>query len=66
MGGGHIPGVIPLAVEDVFQTIKNVINVFLFTCLVIKPLVFLTDAFILFQVSKERVPSQGVLHGDLQ
>lgn len=24
MGGGHIPGVIPLAVEDVFQTIKNV------------------------------------------
>ncbi|TWW75195.1 E Centromere protein [Takifugu flavidus] len=23
MGGGHIPGVIPLAVEDVFQTIKN-------------------------------------------
>lgn len=27
MGGGHIPGVIPLAVEDVFQTIKNVIIV---------------------------------------
>lgn len=26
MGGGHIPGVIPLAVEDVFQTIKNVIK----------------------------------------
>ncbi|KAF3702525.1 Centromere-associated protein E Centromere protein E [Channa argus] len=23
MGSGHIPGVIPLAVEDVFQTIKN-------------------------------------------
>lgn len=33
MGGGHIPGVIPLAVEDVFETIKNVIHVFLFTCL---------------------------------
>lgn len=27
MGGGRVPGVIPLAVEDVFQTIKNVINV---------------------------------------
>lgn len=27
MGSDHIPGVIPLAVEDVFQTIKNVILV---------------------------------------
>lgn len=27
MGSEHIPGVIPLAVEDVFQTIKNVILV---------------------------------------
>lgn len=36
MGGGRIPGVIPQAVEDVFQTIKNVINLYLlFTCLII-------------------------------
>lgn len=35
MGGGHIPGVIPLAVEDVFHTIKNVIIVFLCTHLIL-------------------------------
>lgn len=29
-------------------------------------LFFLTDAFLLFKVSKKRVPSEGVLHGDLQ
>lgn len=28
MGSDHAPGVIPLAVEDVFQTIKNVILVY--------------------------------------
>lgn len=35
MGSGRVPGVIPLAVEEVFQTIKHVINVsLLFTCLI--------------------------------
>lgn len=43
-------------------------NKCLATCLIIivQIVIFLTDAFILFKVSKEGVPSQGFLHGDLQ
>lgn len=51
MGGGHIPGVIPLAVEDVFQTIKNVIIVFVRFILYNES--FLTAAFVLFSVQRK-------------
>lgn len=63
MGSEHLPGVIPMAVEDVFQTIKNVRGTL---CLkTTGALLILNSHFSVPSVSKEGVPSQGLLHGDL-
>lgn len=68
MGSNHLPGVIPMAVEDVFQTIKNVKWRIVFAnngvfCAV---LFVLKSHFSVPSVSKEGVPSQGLVHGNLQ
>lgn len=69
MGSDHTPGVIPLAVEDVFQTIKNVGVVFdVAVCisLLCNRVFILTNDLCLTEVSKEGVSSPSVLHGNLQ